>query len=839
MQQQFLHYTITSILERHTASTSYLAVHNNRPASTIVLKIFHQPTFSNASQERTFLQEMDKLSYLSHPHLVPILEAGIENGQAYIVSAYMPNGSLRVRLDRAYPQRLPVQQAMTIITQIGQGLAYLHARHLTHGHIKPEHILFDANGRALLSDPRCAANPPVSIHDENASASFCYLAPEQFVAKQSDLSDQYALCCLAYELLTGRPVFTSSDPQKLLEQQQSMEPTPLRQIVSSLSPTIEQAILKGLAKDPTYRHADIASFLAGLQHAQASPDLPLPRSKRRISPLAPPIPTGPPTSQSDMQSQQSRPSTAPESSSSQPPIDPSSRTIRPQFQSRPDKGTEDLDQEDLFAPPAIKRMPTSQSDMQSQQSRPSTASEDFDFFLGDMTLEDGLESMQSVSADQDNQPENFDTFLQDIMSEDEANATLSAPTPAAQNDVSNPFDEVQRVALEEILLAINDNADPTATIDLSDAELTTVFPPQMEFPAFAAQMKFPAFPAQPEDPEFPVQPEAPEFSAYSEPPGFQAYSADPGFPAYQKAPGFPAQQEAPGSPAQPGIIMPVTTSFSKQAPAQAFAVGTFKWKMTSKNAIIWSLVLLLMIGCLWTYSALAATSSTSSTLTLLSNLPNPTPQPTIDALGILSPASMKSVGKTPTPTLVPTPKATPKPTPQATPRPTPTSIPGAPVIIPTLAPAPIPTPQPTAKPQPTAPIGQTIWLKSTINGDYVNPHTSTANGPLYADASQVQALEEFRVVDAGNGLIALQSVGNGDYVTAEIYTENVPLDATATAISTWEQFQWINLGNGDIALRSKVNGNYVSTWVGTANAPVYAMVDKISTWETLQWGAVN
>jgi serine/threonine protein kinase len=785
MQQQFLHYTITSILERHTASTSYLAVHNNRPASTIVLKIFHQPTFSNASQERTFLQEMDKLSYLSHPHLVPILEAGIENGQAYIVSAYMPNGSLRVRLDRAYPQRLPVQQAMTIIAQIGQGLAYLHARHLTHGHIKPEHILFDANGRALLSDPRCAANPPVSIHDENASASFCYLAPEQFVAKQSDLSDQYALCCLAYELLTGRPVFTSSDPQKLLEQQQYMEPTPLRQIVSSLSPTIEQAILKGLAKDPTYRHADIASLLAGLQHAQASPDLPLPRSKRRISPLIPPIPTGP---------------------------------------------------------------PTSQSDMQSQQSRPSTASEDFDFFLGDMTLEDGLESMQSVSADQDNQAENFDTFLQDIMSEDEANATPSAPTPAAQNDVSNPFDEVQRVALEEILLAINDNADPTATIDLSDAELTTVFPPQMEFPAFAAQMKFPAFTAQPEDQGFPAQPEAPElsaysanqeFPAYSEPPGFQAYSADPGFPAYQKAPGFPAQQEAPGSPAQPGIIMPVTTSSSKQAPVQAFAVGTFKWKMTSKNAIIWSLVLLLMIGCLWTYSALAATSSTSSTLTLLSNLPNPTPQPTIDALGILSPASMKSVGKTPTPALVPTPKATPKPTPQATPRPTPTSIPGAPVIIPTLAPAPIPTPQPTAKPQPTAPIGQTIWLKSTINGDYVNPHTSTANGPLYADALQVQALEEFRVVDAGNGLIALQSVGNGDYVTAEIYTENVPLDATATAISTWEQFQWINLGNGDIALRSKVNGNYVSTWVGTANAPVYAMVDKISTWETLQWGAVN
>ncbi len=756
MLQQFLDYTITSILECHTASTTYLAVHDDRPASTLVLKIFHQPTFSNASQERTFLQEMEKLSHLSHPHLVPILEAGIEDGQAYIVSAYMPNGSLRVRFDRAYPQRLPAQQAMTIIAQIGQGLAYLHARYLTHGHIKPEHILFDTNGRALLSDPGCAANPPVSTHDENASDSFRYLAPEQFVDKQSDFSDQYALCCVAYELLTGRPPFTLRDPQKLSEQQQYMEPTPPRQIVSSLSPTIEQAILKGLAKDPTHRHADVVALLAELQHAQApitSSDLPLPRSKRRILPQAPPIPTRPPTSQSGTPIQQLRPSTAPKSSSSQPPVDPDSRTIQPQFQSRPDNEAEDLGKEDLLAPPSIKRTPTSH--LTGRLSKAQNAlPEDFDSFLEDMALEDGLESasMQSVPADQD--------------------------------DAADPFEELLRdMALkDEILLAINDSADATASIDQSNAELVTVTPAS---------------------------------------------------PAVSAEPAIPVAPVTPSSPVQLGTMRPATRSSSRQAPA----VGTFKWQTTSKHTasiMMWSLVLLLMIGCLWTYTALAATSPKLSSLALLSNLSKPTPTATTDALGVLSPASTENADNTPTPTSRPRPTSTSRPRPTPTSRPTPISI-----INPTSAPT--PTPQPTAKPTPqsTAPIGQTIWLKSTVDGDYVTANLSVADAPLFADVSQVQASAEFRVVDAGNGLIALQSVGNGDYVTAEIYTANVPLEAAATAISTWEQFQWINLGNGDIALLSKENGDYVSTWIGTANAPLYAKVSKVSTWETLKWGAAN
>ena len=135
-------------------------------------------------------------------------------------------------------------------------------------------------------------------NNENASDVFRYLAPEQFASESNALSDQYALCCVAYELLTGRPPFTLRDPQELAEQQKYVVPTPPSQLVSDLPIAIEQAILKGLEKDPAQRHKDIVALLGALsipvQASIAIPNLPLPRSKRRTVSLAPSIPTSQP-----------------------------------------------------------------------------------------------------------------------------------------------------------------------------------------------------------------------------------------------------------------------------------------------------------------------------------------------------------------------------------------------------------------------------------------------------------------------------------------------------------------------------------------------------------------
>ncbi|GCE24139.1 glycoside hydrolase family 30 beta sandwich domain-containing protein [Dictyobacter kobayashii] len=136
-----------------------------------------------------------------------------------------------------------------------------------------------------------------------------------------------------------------------------------------------------------------------------------------------------------------------------------------------------------------------------------------------------------------------------------------------------------------------------------------------------------------------------------------------------------------------------------------------------------------------------------------------------------------------------------------------------------------------------APIGKTIWLNAT-NGNYVSARIDQSNNPLNASATQVQAWEEFDVIDAGNGLIALKSHANGDYVSTRIDQSNNPLDASATQVQAWEEFTWLPQSDGTIALQAQANGDYVSARTDQNNTPLEAMVTQIQGWEKFTWGQV-
>ena len=82
---------------------------------------------------------------------------------------------------------------------------------IVHGNIKPENILFDANDQAVLADFNLVSRKDAIIRDQTSEEyAFCYLAPEQFAGTCDARSDQYALGCLAYELITGRVPFAEA-----------------------------------------------------------------------------------------------------------------------------------------------------------------------------------------------------------------------------------------------------------------------------------------------------------------------------------------------------------------------------------------------------------------------------------------------------------------------------------------------------------------------------------------------------------------------------------------------------------------------------------------------------
>ena len=137
-----------------------------------------------------------------------------------------------------------------------------------------------------------------------------------------------------------------------------------------------------------------------------------------------------------------------------------------------------------------------------------------------------------------------------------------------------------------------------------------------------------------------------------------------------------------------------------------------------------------------------------------------------------------------------------------------------------------------------APIGETIWLKAS-NGLYASARTDQTSSPLDASATTPQAWEEYTVVDAGNGLIALKAVANGLYVSAWLNDANSPLEArSATTIQAWEEFSWLPQGSGTVALLASANGLYVSAWQSDTNTPLEARSTWIQGWETFQWGQV-
>lgn len=773
MSQHFQYYTLTSTLERHAASTTYLAVPDQKPTRSVVLKLFHDSGFTNASEQEKFLEETEKFSLLSNSPMVPIIEAGIENEQAYIVSEYMPNGSLRVRLDRAYPQRLPIQQAMIIIMQIGQGLAYLHARYMLHGQLKPEHILFTTNGRALLSDPYCATIPaPWDPDNENARDAYRYLAPEQFAGQNSPLSDQYALCCVAYELLTGRPPFTSREPQTLKEQQLRALPGPISPILPDLPTTIEQAILKGLAKEPTQRHTDIIAFLAALQSSKTAtaPDLPLPRAMRRTRSLAPSIPIAPPippkptkkpierserpalpqTSPSDddifatpfNQAKTPTPgvpnpappakkttdpaaptpraanptiptpgipkhitptptnnpprNNRPRLTASQPALSPdtnaqlknvpdraaatpSSKPLDPQSRNDITHSTAPLTNPPLNRIPDIKRPapPTRNNDlpfddifdMMSASSSTLDDSQPLDDML-DMTAAtpsspapdasqpfaniDDL-SDATISLPQESADESFGGFMQELALED---LLRMLDQPARDSKPTTPFN-IQPSAAETIKHS-DYSLDFDNNQDLNDqTEMNRPLPQESTTGTFNDFLQELAL----EDEHRKV-----DKHAHSQP--LVAPESQPAH--YDSTPlivpnsNLLSYDPIPRTASNTHLLQPAAAAqFPQSNTVTTPPRRTWRWKLVSRKTTIWTLALLLMIGSIVTYTAIAATLPKSSSLTLFNNLIHPTPKSTVDQLGILPSETATRTATTTTSSQ--TPEATSRPTPTATP----------------------------------------------------------------------------------------------------------------------------------------------------------------------------
>lgn len=263
MNQIFRDYQLVTQLARKATSRLYLAHPIAASTENVVIRIF-DPIPTSFAQER-FQHEVNQFIQLRHPFILPLLSGGLEQGHPYLVSGYAPGDSLRNRIGSVRPRPFPLAKALLTIVQLGQALAYAHAWNIWHANIKPENVLFDAKDQALLTDfiPSSLIECYFS-YQQSGLQDARYKAPEQLVGMTSLESDQYALGCIAYEILTGQPPFTVIALPTGQFKRTAEHPTPLTDLVPDIPQHVDAAICRALANEPRERHASVAAFMEAL-----------------------------------------------------------------------------------------------------------------------------------------------------------------------------------------------------------------------------------------------------------------------------------------------------------------------------------------------------------------------------------------------------------------------------------------------------------------------------------------------------------------------------------------------------------------------------------------------
>jgi hypothetical protein len=127
--------------------------------------------------------------------------------------------------------------------------------------------------------------------------------------------------------------------------------------------------------------------------------------------------------------------------------------------------------------------------------------------------------------------------------------------------------------------------------------------------------------------------------------------------------------------------------------------------------------------------------------------------------------------------------------------------------------------------------GTTVGIKTFNNGKFVSARQDNNNN-LMAQASTISTWEQFDIVDAGGGAVALRSKMNNMFVAAEIGESDVPLRARSANIGGYEKFQFVKQSDGYFGLKSLQNGKYVQAAAGSTNSPMRAVAGSVSTSST-------
>ncbi len=324
----FAGYVIEDVIARGGMGVVYRA-RETRPERTVALKIVAPELATDEAFRTRFLRECQLAATIEHPHAVPVLRVGEDDGQLFIVMRLIHGSDLATVIrgvGRIEPARM-----VGILEHVGDALDAAHEKGLVHRDVKPANILVEQHGRrehAYLTDfglTKSAASLSGVTATGMIVGTVDYMAPEQIEGKQLDArSDIYSLGCVLFESLTGQvPYPLESQPARMFAHMSKPPPT-VSSVLEDDWSHFDRVIARALAKAPEDRYAT-AGDLARASHAALAADVP---AKSRTQTPAPTGP-GPPATTKPSPAAPPPPPATTKPSPTAPPTPPERPTARP------------------------------------------------------------------------------------------------------------------------------------------------------------------------------------------------------------------------------------------------------------------------------------------------------------------------------------------------------------------------------------------------------------------------------------------------------------------------------------------------------------------------------
>jgi serine/threonine-protein kinase len=231
----------------------------------VALKVLAPAVADDAAFRERFIRESRAAAVVDHPHIIPVYGAGEFGGVLYIAMRFVAGGDLRALLKREGP--LPPSRAAFLLSPLASALDAGHAAGLVHRDVKPANVLIDTSpGRPdhlYLSDFGLAkGNATTGLTGTGQFlGTLDYCAPEQIGGKPArPQTDQYALGCVAYTMLTGTVPFPRDEVTAVLWAHMSEPAPPVSALRPDLSAAVDAVLARAMAKDPDERYPTCTEF---------------------------------------------------------------------------------------------------------------------------------------------------------------------------------------------------------------------------------------------------------------------------------------------------------------------------------------------------------------------------------------------------------------------------------------------------------------------------------------------------------------------------------------------------------------------------------------------------